>query len=79
MKILMLLLVLALLPACSLDGTPPPGTVDASFGDPDCDGMVLNILGVRLCLKGLKSAEQRYNEKLLTDIFDAANAAGSGK
>jgi hypothetical protein len=59
--------------SCTLSDVPPPGTVDATFGDPDCDGMVVNILGIRFCLKGMKSAEQRYNEQLLTELFRAVD------
>ena len=66
------------LAGCSPSDTVPPGTVGARFGDPACDGMLVNILGLRLCLKGVKSEEQRYNEQLLTDLFNAA-AYASGK
>ena len=67
-----------LLGGCSPEGGPPPGTFDTRFGDPDCDGMLVNILGLRFCLKGVKSAEQRYNEQVLTDLFNAVSYA-SGK
>ena len=67
------LLACVALASCTPGDPVPPGTVSAGFGDPDCDGMVVNLLGIRFCLKGMKSAEQRYNEQLLTELFRAVD------
>lgn len=74
-KIILVLVSAAALASCSTGGAPGIGA-EARFGDPDCDGMLVEFLGLRFCVKGVKSEEQRYNEQLLTELYYAAGGGG---